>query len=177
MPQIKNSCELYGYTDPLDFFGAEIAISASLVEPTSSLFGQTCFEAGTVKTTYGTGCFMLMNTGDKAVYSNNGLLTTIGWGIDNQLTFALDAGVYTAGAAIQWLRDGIKIIDNPSQTEEMANSVSDTGGVYFVPAFSGLASPYWDQYARGMMIGITGGTTQRTHSESNIGEYCLSSEG
>ena len=160
LPQIKNSCELYGYTDPLDFFGAEIAISASLVDQQAALFGQTCFEAGTVKTTYGTGCFMLMNTGDKAVYSNNGLLTTIGWGIDNQLTFALDAGVYTAGAAIQWLRDGIKIIDNPSQTEEMANSVSDTGGVYFVPAFSGLASPYWDQYARGMMIGITGGTTR-----------------
>ena len=160
LPQIKNSCELYGYTDPLDFFGAEIAISASLVDQQAALFGQICFEPGTVKTTYGTGCFMLMNTGDKAVYSNNGLLTTIGWGIDNQLTFALDAGVYTAGAAIQWLRDGIKIIDKPSQTEEMAKSVSDTGGVYFVPAFSGLASPYWDQYARGMMIGITGGTTR-----------------
>lgn len=160
LPEIKNSCELYGYTDPLDFFGAKIPISASLVDQQAALFGQTCFEPGTVKTTYGTGCFMLMNTGDKAVYSDNGLLTTIGWGIDDKLIFALDAGVYTAGAAIQWLRDGIKIIEKPSQTEEMAKSIDNTGGVYFVPAFSGLASPYWDQYARGMMIGITGGTTR-----------------
>src|SRR5690606_8921032 len=113
-----------------------------------------------VKTTYGTGCFMLMNTGDKIVDSQNGLLTTVAWGLDGKMSFALDGGVYITGAAIQWLRDGIKIIDSAQETEKLAKSVPDTGGLYFVPAFVGLAAPYWDQYARGMMIGITGGTTR-----------------
>lgn len=160
LPEIRNSAELYGYTDPLDVFGAQIAISGSLVDQQAALFGQACFDSGTVKTTYGTGCFMLMNTGQKPVYSDNGLLTTIGWGLDNKVTFALDAGIYIAGAAIQWLRDGIKIIEKPSETGAMAESVKDTGGVYFVPAFSGLAAPHWDQYARGTMVGITAGTTR-----------------
>ena len=160
LPEIRNSAELYGYTDPLDVFGAQIAISGSLVDQQAALFGQACFGPGTVKTTYGTGCFMLMNTGEKTVYSDNGLLTTIGWGLHNEVTFALDAGIYIAGAAVQWLRDGIKIIEKPSQTGAMAESVRDTGGVYFVPAFSGLAAPHWDQYARGTMVGITAGTTR-----------------
>ncbi|MBE6069313.1 MAG: glycerol kinase GlpK [Clostridium lundense] len=161
LPEIHDSSELYGYTDPLDFFGAKIPISGSVVDQQAALFGQACFEPGTVKTTYGTGCFMLMNTGDKPVYSKNGLLTTVGWGINGKnITFALDGGIYIAGAAVQWLRDGIKIIGKASETEEMAKSVENTGGVYFVPAFAGLAAPHWDQYARGTIVGITGGTTR-----------------
>ncbi|MBK5261785.1 MAG: glycerol kinase GlpK [Peptostreptococcaceae bacterium] len=161
LPEIHDSAELYGYTDPLDFFGAQIPISGSVVDQQAALFGQACFEPGTVKTTYGTGCFMLMNTGNEPVYSKNGLLTTICWGLNQKnLTFALDGGIYIAGAAVQWLRDGLKIIEHASETEEMAKSVEDTGGVYFVPAFAGLAAPHWDQYARGTIIGITGGTTR-----------------
>jgi glycerol kinase len=113
-----------------------------------------------IKTTYGTGCFMLMNTGTKPVPSQHGLITTAVWGINNQITFALDGGVYIAGAAVQWLRDGLQIIKTPAETEALAGSVPDTGDVYFVPAFVGLAAPYWDQYARGILIGITGGTTR-----------------
>ena len=159
LPEIHDSAELYGYTDPLDFFGAIIPISGSVVDQQAALFGQACFKKGTVKTTYGTGCFMLMNTGDKPVYSKNGLLTTVGWGLNQgKITFALDAGIYIAGAAVQWLRDKLKIIENAADTESMAKSVPDTAGVYFVPAFSGLAAPHWDQYARGTLVGITGGT-------------------
>lgn len=160
LAQINSSSMLYGYTDSNCFLGGKVAIAGSVVDQQAALFGQACFEPGTVKTTYGTGCFMLMNTGNKIVNSENGLLTTVAWGLDNKMTFALDGGVYITGAAIQWLRDGVKIIDNAAQTEELATSVKDTGGVYFVPAFVGLAAPYWDQYARGTMIGITAGTTR-----------------
>lgn len=160
LPEIRNSAEIYEYTDPLDFFGAKIPISGSVVDQQAALFGQTCFDAGAVKTTYGTGCFMLMNTGDKPVYSENGLLTTVAWGLDGKLSFALDGGIYITGAAVQWLRDGLKIIDTAPQSEALATAVKDSGGVFFVPAFAGLAAPHWDQYARGMMIGITGGTTR-----------------
>jgi glycerol kinase len=160
LPEIRTSAELYGHTDPRAFLGAEIPISGSVVDQQAALFGQACFKPGTVKTTYGTGCFMLMNTGDKPVYSPNGLLTTIGWKLNERTTFALDGGVYIAGAAVQWLRDGLKIIEKACQIEELAKSVEDTGGVYFVPAFAGLAAPHWDQYARGTMIGITRGTTR-----------------
>lgn len=160
LPEIRNSAEVYGYTEPEDFFGAKVPISGSVVDQQAALFGQACFAPGTVKTTYGTGCFMLMNTGDKPIYSENGLLTTIGWGLDKKITFALDGGVYITGAAVQWLRDGIKIIESASETEEIAKSIDNTGGLYFVPAFVGLAAPHWDQYARGTLIGITGGTTR-----------------
>ena len=160
LPEIRNSAEVYGYTDPLDYFGAKIPISGSVVDQQAALFGQACFTPGTVKTTYGTGCFMLMNTGDKPIYSENGLLTTIGWGLNDNITFALDGGVYITGAAIQWLRDGIKIIETAAETEEIAKSIKDTGNLYFVPAFVGLAAPHWDQYARGTLIGITAGTTR-----------------
>ena len=163
LPEIHVSAKLYGTTDPLDFFGACIPISGSVVDQQAALFGQACFKPGTVKTTYGTGCFMLMNTGKKPVYSENGLLTTIGWGLDQKdLTFAIDAGIYIAGAAVQWLRDKLGIISKASETEAMALSVEDTGGVYFVPAFSGLAAPHWDQYARGTLVGITAGT-EKSH--------------
>ncbi len=161
LPEVRDSSEHYGTTDPLDFFGARIPISGSVVDQQAALFGQACLEPGMVKTTYGTGCFMLMNTGDKPIYSDHGLLTTVGWGLDKgKMTFALDGGIYIAGAAVQWLRDRLKIITNAAQTEEMARKVPNTGGVYFVPAFSGLAAPHWDQYARGTMVGITGGTEQ-----------------
>ncbi|MEG0961666.1 MAG: glycerol kinase GlpK [Lachnospiraceae bacterium] len=163
LPRISDSATTFGITDPLDFFGARIPIAGSAVDQQAALFGQACFKPGTVKTTYGTGCFMLMNTGDKPVYSDNGLLTTVGWGLDDkQMTFALDGGIYIAGAAVQWLRDKMRIIESASETGDMAKSVKDTGGVYFVPAFVGLAAPYWDQYARGTMVGITGGT-EREH--------------
>lgn len=160
LPGIKESSGILGFTSAKDFLDAKIPISGSIVDQAAALFGQACFDEGTLKTTYGTGCFMLMNTGDKPVQSKNGLVTTVVWGIDKKITYALDGGVYIAGAAIQWLRDGLNIINNASETEDLAQSVPDTGGVYFVPAFSGLAAPYWDQYARGTIIGITGGTTK-----------------
>lgn len=160
LPEICDSAMEYGKTDPLDFFGAAIPISGSVVDQQAALFGQACYDPGTIKCTYGTGCFMLMNTGDKPVASNNGLLTTVAWGLNKKMTFALDGGIYIAGAATQWLRDGIKIIEKPSQTEEMSIKAGNNGGVYFVPAFTGLAAPHWDSYARGTMVGITGGTTR-----------------
>lgn len=159
LPEIKDSAEIYGHTS-LDFIDAKVPIAGSVVDQAAALFGQACFRKGSVKTTYGTGCFMLMNTGNKPIFSKNGLITTAVWSIDKKVTYALDGGVYIAGAAVQWLRDGLKIIKSASETEAMAKSVPDSGGVYFVPAFTGLAAPYWDQYARGMMIGITGGTTR-----------------
>jgi len=160
LPEICDSAQVYGYTDPDDFFGAKIPISGSVVDQQAALFGQACYTPGSVKTTYGTGCFMLMNTGDKPIYSENGLLTTVAWGFDKKLTFALDGGVYITGAAVQWLRDKLQIIKTSAQTEEMAIAAGNTGGVYFVPAFAGLAAPHWDQYARGTIVGITGGTTK-----------------
>jgi len=158
LPKIKDSAEIYGHTST-DFIDAKIPIAGSVVDQAAALFGQACFDKGSVKTTYGTGCFMLMNTGNQTIHSKNGLITTAVWSIDKKVTYALDGGVYIAGAAIQWLRDGLKIINSADETEALAKSVSDSGGVFFVPAFTGLAAPYWDQYARGMMIGITGGTT------------------
>lgn len=161
LPEIRECACIYGHTDPLDFFGASIPISGSLVDQQAALFGQGCFNEGMIKTTYGTGGFMYMNTGSKLVYSENGLNSAIAWGVDQgKRVFALDAGIYIAGAAVQWLRDKLKIIDHASDTESMAESVPDTGGVYFIPAFVGLAAPHWDQYARGTIVGITAGTTK-----------------
>jgi len=161
LPQIKDSAKIYGYTS-LEFIDAKIPIAGSVVDQAAALFGQACFDKGSVKTTYGTGCFMLMNTGDKPIVSENGLITTAVWSLDNKITYALDGGVYIGGAAVQWLRDGLEIIKSADETEALAKSVPTTGGVYFVPAFTGLAAPYWDQYARGTIIGITGGT-RREH--------------
>jgi glycerol kinase len=160
LPEICNSVQVYGYTDPLDFFGAKVPISGSVVDQQAALFGQACYAPGNIKTTYGTGCFMLMNTGDKPVYSQNGLLTTVAWGLNKKMTFALDGGVYITGAAVQWLRDKMRIITTSAETEEIAQAAGNNGGVYFVPAFAGLAAPHWDQYARGTIVGITGGTTR-----------------
>ncbi len=160
LPEIRDCASVFGHTDPLDFFGAAIPISGSLVDQQAALFGQACYTPGTVKTTYGTGCFMLMNTGDKPVYSANGLLTTVGWGLGGKMTFALDGGIYIAGAAVQWLRDKLNVISDSADSEAMARAAENTGGMFFVPAFAGLAAPHWDQYARGTMVGITGGTTK-----------------
>lgn len=156
LAQVKPSSNVYGYTEAR-LFGGSIAISGAAGDQQAALFGQGCFEPGEVKNTYGTGCFLLMNTGHTKITSEHGLLTTIAASVDDQVQYALEGSVFVAGAAIQWLRDELQIIRTSSQTEEMASSVEDTCGVYVVPAFSGLGAPYWDQYARGTIIGITRG--------------------
>ncbi|MCL5045486.1 MAG: glycerol kinase GlpK [Actinobacteria bacterium] len=159
LPTTRPSSEVYGYTDP-EWFGAELPIAGDAGDQQAALFGQACFEPGMAKNTYGTGCFMLMNTGERAVASRNGLLTTIAWGLGGKVEYALEGSVFIAGAAVQWLRDGLGIIGRSSETEALARSVPDTGGVYFVPALTGLGAPYWDQHARGVIIGLTRGTSR-----------------
>ena len=156
LPEAKPSSFVYGYTDP-EILGGEIPISGAAGDQQAALFGQACFNPGTAKNTYGTGCFLLMNTGEKAVASKNGLLTTIAWGVDGKVEYALEGSIFIAGAAIQWLRDELKIIEKASDSEPLAESVEDTNGVYVVPAFVGLGAPYWDQYARGTIVGLTRG--------------------
>jgi glycerol kinase len=157
LPEVRDSFEAYGSTDPLSFLGASVPISGVLVDQQAALLGQGCITSGSVKTTYGTGCFMLMNIGEKPILPENGILNTVAWQVGGKRTYALDGGVYVAGAAIQWLRDGIKIIDNAKETEAMAIRAGGNQGLYFVPAFTGLAAPHWDSYARGTMIGLTAG--------------------
>ncbi|MCB2296517.1 glycerol kinase GlpK [Clostridium tagluense] len=156
LPEVKPSSCVYGYTDT-SLFGGEIPIAGAAGDQQAALFGQTCYAPGTAKNTYGTGCFMLMNTGEKAIESTQGLLTTIAWGIDGKVEYALEGSVFIAGAAIQWLRDELRMIDNAADCEEYANAVEDTNGVYVVPAFVGLGAPYWDPYARGTIVGLTRG--------------------
>lgn len=158
LPAVKQSSEIYG-TTCTTLFATEIPIAGVAGDQQSALFGQLCTKPGMAKNTYGTGCFMLMNTGDKLVYSNNNLLTTVAWKINGKTTYALEGSVFVGGAAVQWLRDGAKMIDSASDIEALAASVPDNGGVYFVPALTGLGAPYWDQYARGAIVGITRGTT------------------
>ncbi|MEM4649834.1 MAG: glycerol kinase GlpK [Candidatus Bathyarchaeia archaeon] len=159
LPELKSNSEIVAETNPKTFFNVRIPISGVIVDQQGALFGQCCFKPGMVKNTYGTGCFALMNTGETPVFSNHGLLTTIAWVVNKKVNYALDGGVYVAGAAVQWLRDGLKIIKDAKQTEDIVKSTSTTGDVFFVPAFVGLAAPYWDPYARGLIIGITEGTT------------------
>lgn len=161
LPEVKPSSCIFGYTDP-SILGASIPIAGIAGDQQAALFGQLCLQPGMIKNTYGTGCFILMNTGDKPIYSSNNLLTTIAWGIDSKVEYALEGSVFSAGAAVQWLRDGLKIIDNAAQSQQYAEAVPDNGGVYIVPAFTGLGAPYWDMYARGLIIGISRGT-QRQH--------------
>jgi len=156
LPEAKPSSCIYGYTDQ-SLLGGKIPIAGAAGDQQAALFGQTCYKAGTAKNTYGTGCFLLMNTGEKAVNSKNGLLTTIAWGADGKVEYALEGSIFIAGAAVQWLRDELKMIDKASDSEEFASSVEDTNGVYVVPAFVGLGAPYWDQYARGTIVGLTRG--------------------
>lgn len=159
LPEVKPSSCVYGETDAT-IFGGPIPIAGAAGDQQSALFGQTCFHEGMAKNTYGTGCFMLMNTGEKPVYSKNGLLTTIAWGIDGKVNYALEGSIFVAGAAIQWLRDEMRLIDSASDTEYMATKVDSTNGVYVIPAFVGLGAPHWDQYARGTIVGITRGTNK-----------------
>jgi glycerol kinase len=157
LPQVLPSSTVYGMTDE-KLFGVKIPIAGNAGDQQSALFGQTCYERGMVKNTYGTGCFMLMNTGEKAFVSKKGLITTIAWGIDGKVEYALEGSIFMAGAAVQWLRDQLGIIKSAQETEYLAQSVEDTGGVYLVPAFAGLGAPYWDMYARGTIVGMTRGT-------------------
>ncbi len=159
LPEVKPSSCVYGKTDP-QFLGGEIAIAGAAGDQQAALFGQTCFNAGEAKNTYGTGCFLLMNTGEKPVFSKNGLVTTIAWGLNGKVNYALEGSIFVAGAAIQWLRDELRLIDASADCEYMAGKVKDTNGCYVVPAFTGLGAPHWDQYARGTIVGITRGTNK-----------------
>jgi len=161
MPEARPSSGVLGETDP-SLFGRSIPIAGVAGDQQAALFGQVCFEEGLGKNTYGTGCFMLLNTGSEPVYSEKGLLTTVAWGLPEGTSYALEGSVFVAGAAIQWLRDGLGIIERAAESEELAASVHDTGGVYLVPAFVGLGAPYWDAYARGLIVGVTRGT-ERAH--------------
>ncbi|MCF6295636.1 MAG: glycerol kinase GlpK [Flavobacteriaceae bacterium] len=159
LPEVKESSQIYGKTSE-GLFNKRIPISGIAGDQQAALFGQLCTEKGMVKNTYGTGCFLLMNTGDEPIYSKNNLLTTVAWKINGKVNYALEGSVFVGGAAVQWIRDGLKIIDDAAEIEELASSVPDNGGVYFVPALTGLGAPYWDSYARGTIIGLTRGTTQ-----------------
>lgn len=159
LPEVKPSSCVYGMADA-SFFGGEIPIAGAAGDQQSALFGQTCFSEGEAKNTYGTGCFLLMNTVEKPVFSKNGLVTTIAWGLDGKVNYALEGSVFVAGAAIQWLRDELRIIDSAEDSEYMAKKVKDTHGCYVVPAFTGLGAPYWDQYARGIIVGLTRGVNK-----------------
>ncbi len=175
LPRVMPSSAIYGETDP-EFFGAPIPIAGDAGDQQAATFGQVCYEVGQAKNTYGTGCFMLMNTGNKPVESPSGLLTTIGWGEGNpehpMMTYALEGSIFITGAAVQWLRDGLGIIKNSSDVESLAASVPDNGGVYFVPAFVGLGAPYWDSTARGTIIGLTRGSTAAHIARATLESMC-----
>lgn len=159
LPEVKPSSHVYGYTDS-KLFGREVAIAGAGGDQQCALFGQTCFERGEVKNTYGTGGFMLMNTGTAPVNSHNGLVTTIAWGVDDKVEYALEGSIFVAGAAVQWLRDELGLIRDAAESEVLAKSVPDANGCYVVPAFVGLGAPYWDQYARGAIVGLTRGVNR-----------------
>ena len=160
LPEVRPSSEVYGLTAPAVFQGAEIPIAGAAGDQQAALFGQTCFRPGMAKNTYGTGCFMLMNTGSELYTSKNGLLTTIAWGIEGKVEYALEGSIFVAGSAVQWLRDGLKAIEAAQDSEYYAGKVADAEGVYVVPAFVGLGAPYWDMKARGAILGLTRGTTK-----------------
>jgi glycerol kinase len=160
MPDVKMSSEIYGYTHEKTFGGASIPIAGAAGDQQAALFGQGCFKPGMAKNTYGTGSFILMNTGNQAVHSDNGLLTTIAWGLDGKIEYALEGSIFIAGAAIQWLRDELRMIFSADESEFFASKVKDSNGVYVVPAFAGLGAPYWDMYARGAILGLTRGANR-----------------
>ena len=172
LPKAVPSSEVYGCADPA-FLGGEIPIAGAAGDQQAALFGQTCFHEGEAKNTYGTGCFLLMNTGETPVFSKNGLVTTIAWGLDGKVNYALEGSIFVAGASIQWLRDGMRMIDSASDSEYMATKVKDTHGCYVVPAFTGLGAPHWDQYARGTIVGITRGTTKNHIIRATIESIAL----
>ncbi|WP_456276629.1 glycerol kinase GlpK [Bacillus sp. AK128] len=160
LPEVRQSSEVYAHTVDYHFFGQNIPIAGIAGDQQAALFGQACFEKGMAKNTYGTGCFMLMNTGEEGVKSKHGLLTTLAWGVDGKVEYALEGSIFVAGSAIQWLRDGLQMIDDAPESEVFATNVDSTDGVYLVPAFVGLGTPYWDSDARGAMFGLTRGTTK-----------------
>ncbi|SFD82041.1 glycerol kinase GlpK [Bacillus sp. UNCCL81] len=160
LPEVRSSSEVYGHTVDYHFFGQNVPIAGIAGDQQAALFGQACFSEGMAKNTYGTGCFMLMNTGEKAVKSNHGLLTTIAWGLNGKVEYALEGSIFVAGSAIQWLRDGMRMFKDASNSEEYATRVQSTDGVYIVPAFVGLGTPYWDSDVRGAVFGLTRGTTK-----------------
>ncbi len=160
LPEVRPSSEIYAHTDEKLFFGQSVPIAGIAGDQQAALFGQACFDSGMVKNTYGTGCFMLMNTGDKAVQSEHGLLTTLAWGIDGKVEYALEGSIFVAGSAIQWLRDGLRMFRNSAESERYAKRVTSTEGVYVVPAFVGLGAPYWDSDVRGAVFGLTRGTSK-----------------
>ena len=158
MPEVKSNSEIYGHTKTT-IFAHKVPIAGIAGDQQAALFGQMCLDPGSIKNTYGTGCFVMLNTGEKPIVSKNNLLTTIAWQIGNKVNYALEGSIYVGGSVVQWLRDGLGIINHSSDVESLAQSVPDSGGVYFVPALTGLAAPYWDSYARGTIVGITRGTT------------------
>lgn len=160
LPEVKSSSEIYGYTAGYTFYGVQIPISGIAGDQQAALFGQLCLEAGSIKNTYGTGSFIVMNTGDKPVISDNGLLTTIAYGINGEINYALEGSVFVAGSAIQWLRDGLRLINDAKETEDLALAATSEHDVYVVPAFTGLGAPYWDQDSRGAIFGLTRGTSK-----------------
>lgn len=160
LPIVASSSEIYAQTDPSIFFGKSIDIAGAAGDQQAALFGQCCFEKGMAKNTYGTGCFMLLNTGEEAIVSSSGLLTTIAWGLNGKVTYALEGSVFVAGSAIQWLRDGLRMVKKASESENYAKRVDSTEGVYIVPAFVGLGTPYWDSNAKGAIFGLSRGTTK-----------------
>ena len=159
LPEVRNSSEVYGLASK-HILGGEISVAGIAGDQQAALFGQQCFSKGDAKNTYGTGCFLLMNTGETPVFSENGLVTTLAWGIDGKVNYALEGSVFIAGASIQWLRDEMRLIDSAEDSEYMAMKVKDTAGCYVVPAFTGLGAPYWNQYARGTIVGITRGVNK-----------------
>ncbi len=171
LPQVRPSSAIYG-TTRAQFFGGPIPIAGAAGDQQAALFGQTCFTPGEAKNTYGTGCFLLMNTGDTPVFSRNGLVTTIAWGLDGKVTYALEGSIFVAGAAIQWLRDELRFIESAGDSEYMAQKVKDTNGCYVVPAFTGLGAPHWDQYARGTIVGLTRGVNQYHIIRATLDSLC-----
>ncbi len=172
LPEVVNSSEVITYTDSSIFFGKEIPIAGVAGDQQASLFGQACFEEGIAKNTYGTGCFMLMNTGKTPIKSENGLLTTIAWGVDNHVEYALEGSIFVGGSAVQWLRDGLRMISDVKESEEYASKISNTGGVYVVPAFVGLGTPYWDQDVRGAVFGLTRGSGKEEFIRATLESIC-----
>jgi glycerol kinase len=172
LPDAVPSSRVYGNTDPQVFFGEAVPIAGIAGDQQAALFGQACFEAGLAKNTYGTGCFVLMNVGHEPVASKSGLISTIAWGIDDSVEYALEGSIFIAGAAIQWLRDELKIISTAAESEELARSVPNNGGVYFVPAFVGLGAPYWDMYARGTIVGLTRGSDRGHIARATLESLC-----
>ena len=177
LPEVRPSSDkdFYGYSKP-DVFEQEIPVAGNAGDQQAALFGQTCFKVGEVKNTYGTGNFMLLNTGSKAIKSQNGLLSTIAWGIDNEITYALEGSVFITGAAIQWLEQGLEILDNKALLAEIMNNTPDTQGVFFIPAFVGLGAPYWDPFARGTIVGLTRGTKREHIIRATLESICYQSE-